>query len=140
MLWPHPCTKTPPPPCELSVMVRPSILDGLHQKLLVKPPCTLPPGQYRFSFCLLLVNRTVLSGNPASNVESNGFDGKNAPLDRTVMAAPSSAPIKLGSCNSSARLPLRLACQPTVASRGRRSTCGLFVVGLKPNQPDPQLD
>ena len=47
------------------------------------------------------------------------------------MAAPSSAPISDGSCNSSARLPLSVASQPTVASRGNRSTGGLVVVGAK---------
>src|SRR5438477_12190051 len=32
--WPQPCTKMAPPPCELSVIVRPSIDDGLQWKLL----------------------------------------------------------------------------------------------------------
>src|ERR1700756_1926424 len=34
MLCPQPWTKIPPPPCELSVMPKPSMIDGLHQKLL----------------------------------------------------------------------------------------------------------
>src|SRR5215469_12823029 len=29
-LWPQPCTKMPPPPCELLVMVMASILEGLQ--------------------------------------------------------------------------------------------------------------
>src|SRR2546427_4966765 len=33
-LCPQPCTKMPPPPCELSVMLKPSMLDGLQWKLL----------------------------------------------------------------------------------------------------------
>src|SRR5712664_3287353 len=33
-LCPQPCTKTPPPPCELFSMVSPSMLDGLQRKLL----------------------------------------------------------------------------------------------------------
>src|SRR5205823_8424450 len=34
MSCPQPCTKMAPPPCELSVIGRPSIDDGLQQKLL----------------------------------------------------------------------------------------------------------
>src|ERR1700730_3929669 len=30
----QPCAKIPPPPCELLVMDKPSMLDGLHLKLL----------------------------------------------------------------------------------------------------------
>src|ERR1700747_671169 len=108
-LCPHPCTKIPPPPCELSWMVNPSMLDGLHQKLLAYAPV-------QYELLLADVNRTVPAGNPASSVGSNGFDGKNTPLERTVMPAPSSAPIRLGSCSSSARFPFKLASQPTVAS------------------------
>src|SRR5439155_25176861 len=33
-LCPHPCTKMPPPPWELLVTLRASMLDGLHWKLL----------------------------------------------------------------------------------------------------------
>src|SRR5579864_4841652 len=130
----------PPPPCELSVIVRPSTLDGLHQKLLVN---RLSLGVWllgQYVFLLLFEKSVVPSGKPASKVASNGLDGKFTPLESTVIAAPSSAPIKLGSCSNSAKLPLRLACQPTVASSGKRSTCGLLVVEWKPNQPDPQLE
>src|SRR5205807_9787869 len=63
---------------------------------------------------------------------------KFAPFDNTVIAAPSNAPISEGSCNSSARLPLRPASQPTVASRGNRSTCGLLAAAVKAVQPVPQ--
>src|SRR6267143_2211315 len=131
-LCPQPCTKMPPPPCELLVMLRPSMLDGLHQKLLGAGfgPAVVPQ--------VLDVSSVVLVGKPASRVGSNGLaPWKSAPFANTVMPAPSSAPISEGSCNSSARLPLRLASQPTVASSGNRSTCGLVAVGLKPNQRDP---
>src|SRR5229473_1160406 len=70
-------------------------------------------------------------GKPASKVGSYGFEGKFTPFASTVMPAPSSAPIRLGSCNCSARLPLRLASQPIVASSGNRSICGLLAVGVK---------
>src|SRR5215470_8635616 len=40
-----------------------------------------------------------------------------------------------GSCRSSARFPFTVVSQPTSDSRGRRSTCGLFGVALKPVQP-----
>src|SRR5215469_2641205 len=112
----------PPPPCELSVIVRPSMLDGLHQKLLVnlvRLPVGEPAlGQYRF--VLVAINSVVPVGKPAANVGSKGFDGENTPFERTVMPAPSKAPIKLGSCSSSARFPLRPASQPTVDSNGKR--------------------
>src|SRR5207253_1784480 len=123
-----------PPPCELLVMLNPSMLDGLHWKLLGNGFLAVavfdPQG--------LAVSNVVPVGKPASRVGSNGLaPWKSAPLANTVMPAPSSAPISEGSCNSSARLPLRLASQPTVASSGNRSTCGLLGVALKPNQPLP---
>src|ERR1700676_1235659 len=121
----------PPPPCELLVMPMPSMLDGLHSKLLGYAPV-----QYVPSFAS--VNRMVLAGKPASSVGSKGFDGKYTPFPSTVMPAPSRAPISEGSCSCSARLPLRLAVQPMVDSNGMRSTCGLLSVGLKPVQPAPQ--
>src|SRR6267143_3464563 len=132
-LCPQPCTKMPPPPCELLVMLRPSMLDGLHQKLLGTGfgPAVGPQ--------VLDVSSVVLVGQPASRVGSNGLaPWKSAPFANTVMPAPSSAPISEGSCNSSARLPLRLASQPTVASSGNRSTCGLVAVAVKLDQPAPQ--
>src|SRR6267154_358464 len=133
MLCPQPCTKMPPPPWELLVIPKPSMLDGLHQKLLGKGfgPATGPQ--------VLPVSNVVAGGKPARRVGSHGFPPwKSAPFDNTVIAAPSSAPISEGSCNNSARLPLRPASQPTVASRGNRSICGLLAVALKAVQPLPQ--
>src|SRR5436309_2927741 len=133
MLCPQPCTKMPPPPWELSVMPNPSMLDGLHQKLLGNGFDDPADPQ------VLAVSNVVLAGKPARRVGSHGFaPWKSAPFDNTVIAAPSSAPISEGSCNNSARLPLRPASQPTVASRGSRSTCGLLAVALKAVQPAPQ--
>src|SRR2546423_4623975 len=133
-LCPQPCTKIAPPPCELSVMLRPSMLDGLHWKLLGNGfgPAVVPQ--------VLDVSSVVAVGKPANRVGSNGLaPWKSTPLANTVMPAPSSAPISEGSCSSSARLPLRLASQPTVASSGNRSTCGLLGVALKPNQLAPHV-
>src|SRR5712664_1293449 len=114
----------PPPPCELFVIPRPSMLDGLQWKLL-----GYVPSQYVTSFPS--VNSTVLAGKPASSVGSKGVDGKYTPFASTVMPAPSRAPISEGSCSCSAMLPFRLAIQPTVDSNGIRSTCGLLSVGRK---------
>src|SRR3984885_6822058 len=33
-LWFQPCMKMPPPPCELLMMLKPSMLDGLQRKLV----------------------------------------------------------------------------------------------------------
>src|SRR5580704_3620542 len=94
-LWPQAWTKIPPPPCELLRMPRPSMLDGLHQKLLgngfVLPT---PLGPQPVLVLLLLVSRAVPVGNVSAK---NGFEGKLTPFESTVIAAPSSAPIKLGS-------------------------------------------
>src|SRR6267154_1715186 len=123
----------PPPPWELSVIPRPSMLDGLHWKLLGNGFGPVPPQ-------VLAVSRVVPVGKPASNVGSHGLaPWKSAPFDNTVIAAPSSAPISAGSCSCSAMLPLRPASQPTVASNGKRSTCGLSGVAMKPNQPLPHV-
>src|SRR5436853_2534404 len=133
-LCPQPCTKMPPPPCELLVMLNPSMLDGLHWKLLGNGFLAVAV----FDPQEPAVSNVVPIGKPASRVGSNGLaPWKSAPWANTVMPAPSRAPISEGSCNSSARLPLRLASQPTVASSGNRSTCGLLGVALKPNQPLP---
>src|SRR6266436_8041839 len=121
-LWPQPWTKMPPPPWELSVMPKPSMLDGVHQKLLENGLVPLAPPQ------LAAVRSVVPAGKPASRVGSYGFEGKFTHFPSTVMPAPSSAPIRLGSCNISARLPLSSASQPTAASSGNRSTCGLTPV------------
>src|SRR5450631_2593436 len=128
-LCPQACTKMPPPPCELSVMPKPSMLDGLHWKLLGNGfgPAVVPH--------VPVVKSVVPTGKPAS--ASGGAPWKSTPFDNTVMPAPSSAPINEGSCSSSARLPLTEASQPTVASNGKRSTCGLLAVALKPTQLDP---
>src|SRR5215470_16444596 len=110
----------------------PSMRDGLQLKLLAKPllfPAKLqsPP----------LFPRSVVSVGKVS--AANGSDRNRTPFDRTVMAAPSYAPIRVGSCSCSARLPFNVASQPTVASRGNRSTWGLEAVALQPVQLDPHL-
>src|SRR5436305_65366 len=95
--------------------------DGLHQKLLGYGllPSTLQS---------LAVNSCVPSGNTS---EANGCElaGNFTPFPSTVMPAPSYAPKSVGSINCSARLPFSEASQPTVASRGKRSTwnCISFV-------------
>src|SRR5229473_4673848 len=127
---PHPCTNMPPPPWELLVTVNPSIRDGLQWKLLGKglgipEPCAPIPQSAE-------VRCVVPAGKPAKRVASNGFcPRKSTPFDNTVIPAPSNAPISEGSCNSSARLPLRLASQPSVASSGSRSIWGLLGVAVK---------
>src|SRR5438270_10985434 len=134
MLCPHPWTKMPPPPWELFVIPRPSMPDGLHWKLLGNGLCAVAV----LAPQLAAVNRVVPVGKPPKRVVSNGFcPWKSTPLDNTVIAAPSRAPISDGSCNISARLPLRLASQPTVASSGRRSICGLLGAPTKLLQPAP---
>src|SRR2546421_950031 len=123
----------PPPPCELLLIPNPSILDGLHQKLLGNGFVPVPPQ-------VLAVSNVVPVGKPARRAGSHGLTPwKSAPFDSTVIAAPSSAPISEGSCNNSARLPLRPASHPTVASRGNRSICGLVPVAMNWFQPLPQL-
>src|SRR5215472_4534321 len=134
--WFHAWTKMPPPPCELLRIPRPSMLDGLQKKLLgngFDAVAVLAP-QPRVAFVVPL-----RSNVPAGNVSAtNGLEGKVTPLPSSVMAAPSSAPISVGSCSNWARLPLRVASHPTTASSGMRSICGLTAVALKPNQPVPQ--
>src|SRR6266446_6081484 len=63
-LCPQPCTKMPPPPCELSVMPRPSMLDGLHRKLLGNGFVPVPPQ-------LPEVSSVAPVGKPASSVASH---------------------------------------------------------------------
>src|SRR5216683_568555 len=128
-LCPQPWTKMPPPPWELLVMPNPSMLDGLQEKLLGNgfgETLHIAPLGFAWVFC----RSGVPVGNPASKVGSYGFDRKFTPLPSTVMPAPSSAPIKDGSCSCSARLPLSSASHPTVASSGKRSTCALKLVVL----------
>src|SRR5882757_6640854 len=106
MLCPQPCTKIPPPPCELLVMPKPSMLDGLHQKLLGNGFLAV----LVFDPQVLAVSNVVPVGKPARSVGSHGLaPWKSAPFDNTVIAAPSSAPISAGSCSCSAMLPLRPA-------------------------------
>src|ERR1700730_5636507 len=102
------------------------MLDGLHQMLL-GTVFTAPDvfGPQPVVALVVFARRGVPGGNPASKLASNWFAEKFTPLPSTVMAAPSNAPIRLGSCNCSARLPLRSATHPTVASSGIRSTCAL---------------
>src|SRR6266576_2903734 len=102
-----------PPPWELSVTPKPSILEGLHWKLLGKGLLPVPPQ-------LAAVRSVLPVGKPPKRVGSNGFcPWTSTPFDKTVIAAPSRAPISVGSCNISARLPLRR-------------------VAVKAFQPDPQ--
>src|ERR1700719_2696172 len=149
-LWFQPWAKIPPPPWELSVMPKASMLEGLHAKSLANglaSAVTMPlvtvwqlglaSPTRKLPVASLPMSSVVPVGNPASKVGSYGFEGKFTPFPTTVIPAPSSAPIRLGSCNSSARSPLRLASQPRAASRGNRSTCGLLAVGAKPYQPAP---
>src|SRR3974390_1018920 len=97
-LWPHAWTKIPPPPWELLRMPSPSMLDGLHQKLLgngFTELARLAP-QPVLVF-VLFVSRTEPVGNVSAR---KGFDGKLTPFESTVTAAPSSAPIRVGSCSN----------------------------------------
>src|SRR5436305_2001925 len=85
----------------------------------------------------MLCKRVVPGGKPASKVGSRAFEGKLTPFGSTVVPAAYSAPIRLGSCNCSARLPLSSASQPTTTSSGNRSTCGLLALGVKYLQAVP---
>src|ERR1039457_3196432 len=137
-LCPQACTLMPPPPWELLVIPRPSMLEGLHQKLLgngLWAPELFGPQPLVAS--VVLFSSVVPTGKVSA---ANGFDGKLTPFDSTVMAAPSSAPIRVGSCNNSARLPFSVASQPTVASSGRRSICGLVPSAVKYFQLVPLVD
>src|SRR6266550_4980538 len=135
-LCPQAWTKMPPPPWEALVIDKPSMLDGLQWKLLgnrfgLPVPDPLP------QFCGPLV-RSVVPSRKAPSASPNGsLPWKSTPFPNTVIPAPSYAPISDGSCNCSARLPFIVVSQPTGASAGMRSTCGLVVV-LNPNQPLPQ--
>src|ERR1700687_4746 len=111
------------------------MLDGLHQKLLGNGFVAV----LAFDPQVLAVSNVVPVGKPARRAGSHGFaPWKFAPFDNTVIAAPSNAPISEGSCNNSARLPLRPASHPTVDSRGNRSICGLLAVATKAVQPSAQ--
>src|SRR5438105_15407947 len=81
----------PPPPCELLLTVMASMAAGLHLKLATN-----------------LQSVESLSGTqPALLVALQlVVFGFSRPLPSTVIPAPSYAPINVGSCSSSARLPL----------------------------------
>src|ERR1700752_2530270 len=101
------------------------MLDGLHWKLLGYGlgVFDLPPPQFAEGRSVEPV------GNPASDPVPKTFAdpaGIFTPFERTVIPAPSYAPRRDGSCNSSARLPLTVVSQPTMPSRGTLSTCGLL--------------
>src|ERR1700731_2226055 len=97
----------PPPPCELLVMLRPCMLDGLHWKLLGNGLCAVVVLDPQLLEFVLAVSNVVPTGKlPASRVGAHGSaPWKFTPLDSTVIPAPSSAPISEGSCRSSAMLP-----------------------------------
>src|SRR6267142_2500434 len=145
-LWAHPCTKMPPPPWELLVTAKPSMRDGLHWKLLGNGLCAVEvfkpqPLGLLAVVCVPLSRSVVPAGNPAGSkpsVHGSNPSGTRTPFESTVIPAPSYAPRRVGSCSCSARLPLNPASQPTVASSGKRSTCGLEAVGVKAFQPLPQ--
>src|SRR6266481_3895810 len=136
----------PPPPWELLVTAKPSMRDGLHWKLLGNGLCAVgvfgpQPLGLLFVDCVPLLRRVVPAGNAdgsAPSVHGSNPSGTRTPFESTVIPAPSYAPKRVGSCSCSARLPLSVASQPTVASSGKRSTCGLEVVGAKSFQPLPQ--
>src|SRR5947209_16462241 len=89
-----PISKMAPPPWELSVMPKPSMLDGLHQKLLGNGFLAV----LVFDPQVLAVSNVVPVGKPARRAGSHGLaPWKSAPFDNTVMAAPSNAPISEGS-------------------------------------------
>src|SRR5437763_1735522 len=83
MLCPQPWTKMPPPPWELSVMPKPSMLDGLHWKLLGK-------GLFaRLVPQLAAVSSVVPVGKPANRVVSTGFHISRSSLcDEAEWMAP----------------------------------------------------
>src|ERR1700751_3055035 len=85
-LWAQPCTKIPPPPCELSVMPKPSMLDGLHQKLLGNGLFSVLSRQSATE------KSVVPAGKSASPPLPNGSadpGGTLTPFESTVMPAPS---------------------------------------------------
>ena len=92
-------------------------------------PCGVENRELGGVLPVLLFSSSEPAGNEPSGVAAspNGSDpvGNSTPLASTVMPAPSSAPISEGSCSSSAMLPFCPASQPTTASSGSRSICGL---------------
>src|SRR6266576_1412381 len=87
-LCPQACTKIPPPPWELLVMPKPSMLDGLHWKLLGNGFLAV----LVFGPQLFAVRSVVPAGKAASAPLPNTSvapDGMFTPFDKTVMPAPS---------------------------------------------------
>src|SRR6516164_6457774 len=111
----------PPPPCEEFVIPSPSMLEGLHRKLLGS-------GEVVLLQSALLSNTVPVGKAPAVASPAPTMllapAGSFTPLASTVMPAPSRAPISAGSCRGSARLPFCEASQPRMASIASRSTCG----------------
>src|ERR1035438_5342857 len=136
----QPWTKMPPPPWELLVTLNPSMLDGLQMKLLgyglgpelpvlhaglLLPTTRAPlvPGAAPGLLTGTPVSSVVPTGKSASVVLNGSAPWKSTPFARTVIPAPSKAPMSEGSCKSSPRLPFNVASQPMVPSRGNLSTC-----------------
>src|SRR5579864_8153065 len=99
----------------------PSIRDGLHRKLL----------EYVVQSALLFVSGAQMpfAVQFGSGCSTPPTSTSLTPLPRTVMAAPSYAPISVGSISSSARLPLRLKSHPEAGSNGIASTLRCIAVG-----------
>src|ERR1700675_788716 len=128
-----------PPPWELSVMVNPSMLEGLHWKLLGKGLVVLvllvwqrafeSPVLYPPAAVTGPVSRVVPVANAPSAAPPEAIPpdpaGNLTPFESTVIPAPSSAPISDGSCNNWARLPFCEASHPITASVGPGSTWAL---------------
>src|SRR5581483_119354 len=119
----------PPPPCELSRIPRPSMLEGLQKKFVGYGLVLVPDAvQSAVDSNLVFVGNAAPVVAPSASLTPVPL-GNFTPLPRTVIAAPSYAPIRLGSLSCSARLPFSVASHPRVASNGRRSTTidGKFV-------------
>src|SRR5712664_2213228 len=78
--WFQPCTKMPPPPCELFVKLRPSTRDGLHWKLL---------GYLQSVVLAVSGTHMPFAVQFGSGAPAGVFGVFCTPLARTVMAAPS---------------------------------------------------
>jgi len=115
-------------PCELSVIPKPSMLDGLHQKLLGNGFLAV----LVFDPQVLAVSNVVPTGKPARRAGSQGLaPWKFATFRQHRNCCPSNAPMSEGSCNNSAMFPLSPASHPTVASRGNRSDLRIIGSGVE---------
>src|SRR3954470_13108653 len=87
MLCPQPWTRMPPPPWELLVIMKPSIRDGLHWKLLGNGLATNLRSPGLFLPQSLAVRRAVPVGYPASAPTPNQSvpAGTRTPLASTVI-------------------------------------------------------